>query len=144
MKAARRVIVVLLICVETLFSSFFVTGCRQHSDGISNDQSTSTKRLSSRADTSVIGRTVGEAVAILQLSFGRFLVIEEPPEVGRGVRGTDEAGEEFWVYIESIENPEVRHWKLEDFAAFKVIGIARRNQGQWQTSGKVIWYYHTQ
>jgi hypothetical protein len=96
-------------------------------------------------DGCLIGMTVQGAVNHLELILGSYFIIEEPPDVVRGVRGKDRSGEEVWLYVDRIEllNGSVQDWKFERLAHLIVIGVARKRGDRWQRYGQVIWYYHS-
>lgn len=93
---------------------------------------------------SLLGLSVSEVLARLNLSPDSYTSIEEPPSIGRGVILRDNQGDEFWLYVARGDVPQKfdGKWSLSEFLHKQVIGIAVEKGGSWKISGKVIPYFH--
>ena len=99
------------------------------------------KSIPSPNDAVVLGETVEDAILLLEVSLGESFWIEEPPGIGRGVKGKDAAGDVVCLYVDRFPAFKGEASRLATFLPMKVVGVARRQGKRWKTCGRVIGYY---
>ena len=79
-------------------------------------------------DKSIVGKSVSQAIELLELDVGEYFVIQEPPGIPRGIYGKDKNGHKIELFVKRGDVPfsEKMDWKLEAFSSKTVIGIIRK------------------
>ena len=91
------------------------------------------------ADEHLLGKTVSEGVALLDLHVDEYFVIDEPPGVPRGIYGKTVSGDVVELYVQRGDVPfhEYPDWKIEEFSGKRIIGIVRKKDGKTRFYGNV-------
>ena len=100
----------------------------------------STSAYTIRSDKDLIGVSVQETIAELGITMKPDFLIDEPPCVARGIRGIAYNGDTIELYIRrgAIPFDANRSYKLANFLALPIIGIARQHDSKWHITGQTI------